>query len=334
MNESENESENDARFFAHLRSVLLYHQRLLRDEVRNRLFYEALKLHITPETRVLDIGAGSGVWAITAAQLGAKKVVAIEADDAMIPVLMNHVRENGVGDQVEIIHGLSQDVNPRHKFEVVISETIGNSAFEENIAPIMIDARKRFLARGGVLIPQKVALFAAPAHLETETETALGVPFKSEYLRRLSLNLISRAADKNRLRLVGEPQKLHEEDLRVIEKVPALSNMSAKWKLENVSEANVFLIWAVSELADGIILDNFKTSSWSPVICRFNPLKTGEDELEFTLTISQNDHHWTVRSSDKTEKFPQSYAPFFAYTKIKMGLQSAPRPRKPRLKKD
>jgi FkbM family methyltransferase len=146
------EAEDDARFFSHLRSVLLYHQRLLRDEVRNRLFYEALQKHITSETRVLDIGAGSGVWAITAAKLGAKKVVAIESDSAMIPVLMNHIRENGVGDKVEIVHGLSQDINLRHKFEVVISETIGNSAFEEHIAPIMIDARKRFLARGGVVI--------------------------------------------------------------------------------------------------------------------------------------------------------------------------------------
>ena len=329
-----NESENDARFFAHLRSVLNYHQRLLRDEVRNRLFYEALQRHVTAETRVLDIGAGSGVWAITAAKLGAKKVVAIEADDALIPVLMNHVRENGVGDRVEIIHGMSQDVNLRHKFDLVISETIGNSAFEENIAPIMIDARKRFLARGGVLIPQKVALVAAPAHSEIEAANALGVPFKSDYLKRLSLNLISRVADKNRLQILAEPQKLHEEDLRSIENVPALANMSAKWQLKDVAKANVFLIWAVSELTSGIVLDNYETSSWSPVICRFNALEVGAGEIEFTLTISENDHHWTVRNASDSQARPQSYAPFFAYTKIKMDSQFAPRPRRPRSKKD
>lgn len=326
-------AEDDSQLFSHLPRVLLYHQRLLRDEVRNRLFFEALQKHITSETRVLDIGAGSGVWAITAAKLGAKKVVAIESDSAMIPVLVNHVRENGVADAVEIIHGLSQDVLSRHKFEVIISETIGNSAFEEHIAPIMIDARKRFLARGGVVIPQKVALVAAPAFHETETTTALGVPFKSEYLRKLSLNLISRVIDKKHLRLLADPQILHEEDLRIIEKMPTMAKMSAKWSLKNIAEANVLLIWAVSELADGIILDNYETSSWSPVICRFDPLNVGKGELAFSLTISQNDHQWTVSCPTNPEEPAQSYASVLAYEKIKTDLQSAPKLRKPRPEK-
>ncbi len=327
------EPKDDDRFFSHLRSVLLYHQRLLRDEVRNRLFYEALQKHITSKTSVLDIGAGSGIWSVTAANLGAKKVVAIEADEAMIPVLMNHVRENGVAEKVEIIHGFSHDVNLRHKFEVVISETIGNSAFEENIAPIMVDARKRFLAHGGVVIPQKVALVAAPAFIEYETAGTLGVPFKSEYLRNLSFNLISRVINKNNIRFLGEPQKLHEEDLRVIEVVPTLSNMCAEWNLKNVSEANCFLIWAVSELTDGIILDNIETNSWSPIICRINPLNMSEGSIEFNLSISENDHRWTINGVSDTEKYSQSYAPSFAYAKIKTDSQYMPRMRKPRPKK-
>ncbi len=328
------ESEDDTKFFSHLRSVLLYHQRLLRDEVRNRLFYEALQKHISSETRVLDIGAGSGVWAITAAKLGAKTVVAVEADSAMIPVLVNHIRENGVADKVEIIHGLSHDINLRHKFDLVISETIGNSAFEENILPTMVDARKRFLARGGVVIPQKVALVAAPAFIEYETSSTLGVPFKSEYLRKLSFNLISRVVNKNNVKFLGEPQKLHEEDLRVIETVPQLSNMCAKWDLKNISEANCFLIWAVSELADGIILDNIETNSWSPILCRINPLNMIEGSIEFNLSVNENDHHWTINAISGSEKYSQSYAPFFAYTKIKMDSQNMPRQRKPRPKKD
>ena len=51
----------DAPFYSRVQQTLLYHQGLLRDEVRNKLFYEALKCHITDETNVLDIGAGSGV---------------------------------------------------------------------------------------------------------------------------------------------------------------------------------------------------------------------------------------------------------------------------------
>ena len=62
-------AENDHEFFQHMKQTLLYHQYLLRDEVRNRLFYEALSKVVTSDSNVLDIGSGSGIWAVAAAKL-------------------------------------------------------------------------------------------------------------------------------------------------------------------------------------------------------------------------------------------------------------------------
>lgn len=320
----------DVRFFDHVQKVLLYHQTLLRDEARNVLFYDALKRHVTNETRVLDIGAGSGVWAVAAAQLGAKKVTAIESDSAMISIIQAHARENGVAGKIEIIHGSSLEVNTRHKYEIILSETIGNQAFDENIIVTMIDARKRFLARDGVLIPQTIALAAAPAHLETETESPLGVPLKTGYINNLAVNLASKIADRNQLRILAEAVVLLEVDLRDIAEEPNFQNLIGRWNLKNVSEANVIALWAHSELTDGVRLDAWDTTSWLPTVCRFKSFAQKEGELEFNLNFNAKQHHWTVRLASAPEEKPRSYTPFFAFAKLKSDSQFSPRKRKPR----
>lgn len=327
-----NPPAEDAHFYAHLQQILLYHRILLHDEARNLLFYEALKRCVTKETRVLDIGAGSGVWAIAAAKLGAKRVVAVESDSVMIPVIQAHARENGVADRITIVHGTSTEINLPHKFEVIISETIGNRAFEENITGTMIDARRRFLVRGGTLIPQKVALVGAPAHLKSEADTPRGVSIQADYIKNLAFNLASNVADRTALELLGETVKLLEVDLREIEEEPDFTNLVARWKLEDVSRANVVALWAQMQLADGINLDTWDTLNWSPVVCRFKPFALEKGELELTLNFKTNQYHWTLRT-DGDEK-PQSHTPFFAYAKLKFDARFAPKKRKPRQSKE
>ncbi len=312
-----NVAPEDSVFFSHVQQILLYHQGLLRDEMRNKLFYEALKRHVTAEKSVLDIGAGSGVWAIAAAKLGAKKVVAIESDSAMIPLILAHAQENGVSDKIEIVFGNSFDINLPDKFEIVISETIGNEAFDENIINIMIDVRKRFLAENGVLIPQKLALMVAPAYLETEIQTPAGIDIKTNFLNDLGLNLNYKVTDRSQLKLFGEAKKIIDVDLRDIAQEPIFAG-TAKWQLENVAEANVFALTAESELADGIILDTWKTSSWSPVACRFKPFNHQNGEIEFNLDLSQGQFQWTVSLPSVPNENPQTFSPFFAYSKLKV----------------
>jgi SAM-dependent methyltransferase len=324
--------EQDDHFYTHVQHALLYHKIMLRDEARNVLFYEALKRYVTSETRVLDIGSGSGVWAITAAKLGARKVTAIESDPVMIPIIQAHVRENGVADKVEIIHGNSYEINLRHKYELIISETIGNQAFDESIVVTMIDARKRFLARDGILIPQKLALVGAPGHFEQETGMPLGVPIKTEYLKNLAFNITSRVVDKNELRILADPVTLLEVDFREITEEPNFQGLIGRWNLEDVSKANVVALWARSELTDGITLDTWKTICWQAVVCPFKAYELKQGELEFHLNFDAKQYHWTARVTSAPEEKPQSYTPFFAYAKLKSASQFAPRRRKVRKK--
>jgi len=108
--------------------VLQYHRLMLGDAVRNKLIAKAIKQVVNENTNFLDIGAGSGIWAILAAKLGAKRVVAVEIEESLIPFIHKHAQENGVANKIEIIHGKSDDVKIKGKFDVIVSELFGGDA--------------------------------------------------------------------------------------------------------------------------------------------------------------------------------------------------------------
>src|ERR1044071_7659644 len=157
---------------------------LLSDEARNSAFWSAIRKHVRPGSSRLDIGSGTGIWATAAALLGADRVVAVERDDLLIPIIRNTLKENGVSDRVELVHGDSRHLELNERFDLIVSETIGNQAFEEGIVPIVTDARQRFLKPGGVLIPSEVAFVVAAAHFENHLkESPAGVSMKCSYFQ-------------------------------------------------------------------------------------------------------------------------------------------------------
>ena len=62
----------------------------------------------------------------------------------------------------ELIAGHSTDMIDPPRADIVVSETLGNYAFEENIIATVNDAVTRHLKPGGTIIPKSVTQFAAP----------------------------------------------------------------------------------------------------------------------------------------------------------------------------
>lgn len=81
-----------------------------------RLCLRALEQHCPTEGVILDVGTGSGVLAIAAAKLGARSVLALDADQAAVSVARENVSMNGVDDQVTVQHGTltGGDAVPHH----------------------------------------------------------------------------------------------------------------------------------------------------------------------------------------------------------------------------
>lgn len=112
---------------------------------------------------VCDIGAGLGLLSLFALSAGARFVYAIDCDGESIETAIAHAREHGVIGKISFIEGHSSDVYLPEKANVVICETIGSAAFDENILATLADAKRRFLKQGGKIIPAAIELWAAPA---------------------------------------------------------------------------------------------------------------------------------------------------------------------------
>ncbi|HKP45746.1 MAG TPA: 50S ribosomal protein L11 methyltransferase [Pyrinomonadaceae bacterium] len=308
--------EAEAKLFAHAAQVLDVHHLLLSDELRNRTFFEALKSVVTPKSAVLDIGSGSGVWAITAAMLGAQRVVAIERDVILIGLIRRLAYDNGVADRVEVINGDSREVQLDRDFDVVVSETIGNVIFEEQIVPIMADARERFLKPGGSLIPRRVTLLAAPASYPQPARLPVGTSGSFEYFNSLALNSPLALLQKDQVRFVGEAKTLVDVDLASIAGSLDLTNLTATWRIENVSPINCFVVWANIELTDEISISTFDSTSWSIMIYRIESFERQSGELEFTLSLTSETNYWNTRFVSGDSQEVRTYSPAKAATEL------------------
>ena len=92
--------------------------------------------------------------------MGARRVYAIEPDD-IIQVARDLAAANGYADRIEFFQALSTQVNLPERADVIISDIRGPIPLFGLAIPAIIDARRRFLAPGGILIPRSDTLWAA-----------------------------------------------------------------------------------------------------------------------------------------------------------------------------
>jgi len=143
-----------------------WHYAMMNDLPRNEFYRSALRQLITPESFVLEIGAGSGLLSIIAASLGARRVVAIEANMHLANVARQIIHANGYGDRIHIINKMSTDVSPEELAQyggrptLLLSEILGTLLLGESALHYVADARRRLLGPGGAVVPPRGAQFA------------------------------------------------------------------------------------------------------------------------------------------------------------------------------
>ena len=317
--------DRDEQFAGKVPGVLEYHKKMLADGVRNSLLLKAIKKHVNKETSFLDVGAGTGVWAVIAAKLGAKRVVAIEVEECLIPIIHKHAQENGVGDRIEIVHGDSNNVKLRGKFDCIVSELFGGNAFGKETVESFVDLRNRFLAKDGVLIPQGLDCYAVPVFVDDSVETVPAkLPITCEFLKSLKRNY-SRTADldsRRRIKFLSEPKRLVELDFRTIEIPPAL-DFTAEWKLRNISKANAFAMFNASIFTEEIRMNSFDSQSWGTSIFEFKPFKEKAGTIKLDLKMEEKTM-WTVSIPSNGNLKPETYAPAFAIARLRMNQKMTP----------
>ena len=139
------------------------HEWMLKDSVRCEAFRQAIAEAVTPGCAVLDVGAGSGILSLFAAQAGAGVVYAVERT-GIAELARRIVVENGFGDRIHVLRQDMEAVQLPGKVDIIVSEWLGGYALDENLLPIVTLARDRWLKPGGSMIPQTVTSYIAPAY--------------------------------------------------------------------------------------------------------------------------------------------------------------------------
>lgn len=294
-----------------LEAILAYHQVLLADRRRNRAFAAALRARVKPGSTVMDLGAGSGIWAVFAARLGAKRVTAVERQPMLVPVIERLARENGVGDRVVVVNGESRRLDLPRAFDCIVSETVGSEVFDEDIVAILADARRRFLKRGGVLIPEAVTLAAAPGVLPE----ALGVHpplIRAESFRALAVHAPS-AMSPERFRPLARGAPLLRTDLKTALPPVSLAGLRARYRVADGARVGCFGIWGELDLAPGIRLSTRTAASWGLTYFPVDPLPRGPCRLDLELTLGRHTHWRVTRTSREGVREVRDYSPLFAY---------------------
>lgn len=139
----------------------LYHQKdMLEDQNRMTAYNNAVRLNPDSfkDKVVLDVGTGSGVLAMWAAQAGAKKVYAVEATHMAVQA-RKIVAANGLSDVVEVIQASMEEVQLPEKVDVIISEWMGYFLLRESMFDSVLVARDKWLKPGGAMFPSHAKMY-------------------------------------------------------------------------------------------------------------------------------------------------------------------------------
>jgi len=167
-----------------------WHFAMLNDTGRNAWFFgEMAAIEEIEKKRVLDVGAGSGILSMFAAKLGAKEIVAVEANMNLCRLFFENCKKNNIfctcelksgerleflpinshskytaGARIRIIHDMSTNLKPENVgyFDVIVSETLGALLNSEGTLGFLRDAYVR-LGNFSRLFPDQKSAIMIPS---------------------------------------------------------------------------------------------------------------------------------------------------------------------------
>ncbi|XP_021752615.1 probable protein arginine N-methyltransferase 3 [Chenopodium quinoa] len=157
------------------------HREMLSDKARMDSYSQAILKNpsLFGGAAVMDVGCGTGILSLFAAQAGASRVIAVDASEKMAAVATQIAKDNGFlrnesickgnnqsSGVVEVVHGMIEDIEKSvsiepHTIDVLLSEWMGYCLLYESMLSSVLFARDRWLKPGGAILPDTATMFAA-----------------------------------------------------------------------------------------------------------------------------------------------------------------------------
>jgi protein arginine N-methyltransferase 1 len=237
--------------------MIEFQRLILGDRVRNEAFAKALaRTIVRGRTTVADLGAGTGFLSFLASRLGAKRCWLYEVSE-LLDLSRELAKRNGLKN-LAFVRAHSTEVAKPPKVDVVISETLGNFALEENALETLQDGR-RFLKPGGVMIPQKLRQFVAPVaspRLAAAIDVwgSIGHGLDYSQARAVSLqNVFVRTVRRDDLLATPDAAQVWDAvDFR--RDTESVRSTTVEWIFAEPAAIHGFALWWECDVVDGVTL--------------------------------------------------------------------------------
>ena len=237
---------------------LHFYGQMLADSVRMDAYAAALRRVVKPDSVVMDLGSGPGVFALLACKLGARRVYAVEPEN-VIGLAREAAEANGLADRIEFLEDLSFNITVQEPASVIISDLRGVLPWFQQHLPAIKDARERLLTRGGTLIPHRDTVWAAPVEAHDQYDNLVR-PWQHNNFG-LDLSCATRHTTNRWRKTRIEPKQLLSEpicwtmiDYYEVDDPNATAEIS--WRVERKGTAHGVAVWFDSHLVDDIGFSN------------------------------------------------------------------------------
>jgi len=295
---------------------LNFYGQMLADAPRMDAYAAALRQTVRPDSVVMDLGCGPGVFALLACKLGARRVYAVEPNN-VIGLAREAAAANGFADRIEFFDKISTEITLPEPATIIVSDLRGVLPFFQQHIPAIIDARKRLLAHGGVLIPHRDVLWAGVVEAP-EQYTELVSPWQNQFDLDLSAatRFIKNTWRKSHIKteqFLADPVRWSTIDYYEVESPDARAEIS--WRVARNGIAHGFAVWFDSELVDDVGFSNHPAAPRMIYGQGFFPFSEPVEvaagnriELRLAAKFVQDDYvwRWDTDFVDQKASFKQS----------------------------